>query len=222
MHVVVVGCGRVGSTVAHQLLEEGHEVVVIDRHQAALDRLGATFPGRTIVGVGFDRAVLELAGTTAASAVLAVTSGDNSNILIARVARETFGVERVVARIYDPRRAAVYERLGIPTVATVAWTAGRALHHVLPERSSPEWIDPTSRFVLVERRVPAGAAGRTVAELERAGNRIVLLTRAGSARIPSSDVAVQHGDLVHLVVPASADGDGPVAEPFGDGDGGVS
>jgi trk system potassium uptake protein TrkA len=204
MHVVVVGCGRVGSTVALELIEAGHDVVVIDKKSSAFDRLGEDFAGRTMVGVGFDRGLLTRAGVTAESAVMAVTSGDNSNILIARVARETFGVESVVARIYDPKRAAIYERLGIPTVASVAWTAGRALRHVLPGHESVDWIDPSSKFVLAERKVPAAAAGMTVAQVEESGAKVALLTRLGQAQVPTSTMLLQQDDLLHVVV-ASAD-----------------
>ena len=133
------------------------------------------FTGTTMTGVGFDRNVLARAGITEQGAVMAVTSGDNSNILIARVARETFGVERVVARIYDPKRAAIYERLGIPTVASVSWTSARALRHVLPDPGHSDWIDPTSTYALVERKVPAAAAGVSIGQLDEAGLRVALL-----------------------------------------------
>ena len=204
MHVVVVGCGRVGSTVARELVAAGHDVVVIDKRAGSLDRLGADFGGQAMVGVGFDRGVLQRARVTGESAVMAVTSGDNSNILIARVARETFGAERVVARIYDPRRAAIYERLGIPTVASVGWTAGRVLRLILPDAEAAEWTDPTSKYVLVERRVPEAAAGRPVAELEEAGGRSVLLTRLAKAQFPPPTMLVQQDDVLHVLV-SSAD-----------------
>jgi trk/ktr system potassium uptake protein len=207
MHVIVVGCGRVGSTVATELVAREHDVVVIDRRREAFRRLGPTFAGTTMTGVGFDRDVLSTAQITDKSAVMAVTSGDNSNILIARVARETFGVERVVARIYDPKRAAIYERLGIPTVATVAWTSARALRHVLPDLGASEWIDPTSTYALVERRVPAAAAGVSMAQLEAAGLRVALLTRAGAAHRPAESLLLQQDDLIHLLVPTDATGD---------------
>lgn len=203
MHAVVVGCGRVGSTVARELAEAGHDVVVIDKTAEAFARLGADFGGRMIAGVGFDRGILTKAGLGPDSAMLAVTSGDNSNILVARVARETFGVERVVARIYDPRRAKVYERLGIPTVATVAWTAGRAMRHILPDAEPVEWLDPTAKFALVEHRVPEQGAGRSVAALEESGAKVVLLTRYGESRMPEPTVLLQQDDLLHLVVDAS-------------------
>ena len=115
MHVVIVGCGRVGSSLARSLVADGHTVAVIDRRSQAFERLGPNFSGETFTGIGFDRDLLVRAGIERAEAVAAVTNGDNSNILVARVARETFGIERVVARIYDPRRAAIYQRLGIAT-----------------------------------------------------------------------------------------------------------
>ena len=207
MHVIVVGCGRVGSTVANELVARDHDVVVIDRRREAFRRLGSRFTGATMTGVGFDRDVLAAAGITEQSAVMAVTSGDNSNILIARVARETFGVERVVARIYDPQRAVIYERLGIPTVASVSWTSARALRHVLPDPGHSDWIDPTSTYALVERKVLAATAGVSIAQLDEAGLRVALLTRTGTARVPDKSLLVQQDDLVHLLVPADATGD---------------
>jgi trk system potassium uptake protein TrkA len=200
MHVIVVGCGRVGSTIARELAADGHEVVIIDRRSEAFRRLGSDFPGRTLTGIGFDRELLQTAGITEHSAVLAVTSGDNSNILIARVARETFGVSRVVARIYDPKRAVVYERLGIATVATVAWTAARAIRLVVPDPTATDWIDPTSQFALVERRVPGAAAGTTVGELAERGLCVTLLSRNGQARLAGPTTIVQQDDVVHIMI----------------------
>src|SRR4051812_30530131 len=147
MHVVIMGCGRVGSTLAHILEKQGHTVAVIDRNPEAFRRLGPDFEGRRITGVGFDRDTMHEAGVETAGAFAAVSSGDNSNIISARVARETFGVENVVARIYDPGRAEVYQRLGIPTVATVRWTADQILRRLLPHGAEPEWRGPTPRAV---------------------------------------------------------------------------
>ena len=200
MHIIVVGCGRVGSTVAGELNAMGHDVVVVDRRADAFRRLGAEFPGRTLTGVGFDKTTLTDAGITPDSAVLAVTSGDNSNILIARVARETFGVSRVVARIYDPRRARLYERLGIPTVASVAWTSARVMRAVLPHGTETEWQDPTASFALLERRVAASAAGISVAQLDASAGRVSLVTRNGSPTLPHEGMLLQEGDLVHVMV----------------------
>ena len=150
MHIVIMGCGRVGSTLAHILEDRDNTVAVIDRDPEAFRRLRSSFKGDRITGIGFDRAVLTQAGIERADAFVAVSSGDNSNIISARVARETFSVERVVARIYDPRRAEVYERLGIPTVATVRWTADQMLRKIVPEGGEPLWRDPTGQIVLAE------------------------------------------------------------------------
>jgi trk system potassium uptake protein TrkA len=203
MHVIVVGCGRVGSEVATNLASDGHDVIVIDRKVEAFRRLGEDFKGTTMVGVGFDRDVLIEAGISPDCAVAAVTSGDNSNILIARTSRETFGVKRVVARIYDPRRASIYERLGIATVASVAWTSARVLRHLLASESTSDWIDPSAKFTIVERRVPAAGAGISVSKLEAAAaGRVVVLGRFGEASIPSPAILLQEDDIVHVVIAA--------------------
>ncbi|MEQ1874004.1 MAG: TrkA family potassium uptake protein [Ilumatobacteraceae bacterium] len=203
MHVIVVGCGRVGSDVARNLVATGHDVVVIDRKAEAFRRLGDDFSGKTVVGVGFDRDLLAAAGITEQSAVAAVTSGDNSNILIARVAKETFGASHVVARIYDPRRASIYERLGIATVATVAWTSERVLRHLLSASTTPNWIDPSAKFTMVERRVPADVAGTSIASFEAAtSGRVALLHRFGETSIPAPATLLQEDDQLHVVIAA--------------------
>ena len=196
MHMIIVGCGRVGSSLARTLTESGHDVVVIDRNAAAFRRLGDDFIGSTLTGIGFDRNLLLEAGITPDSAVMAVTSGDNSNILIARVARELFGVQRVVARIYDPRRAAIYERLGIATVATVAWTSNRILQTVLPHQEKVEWTDPSSTYQLVERRITPALAGTAV---DTVSIHVALLCRTGAAQIPTGTTLLQETDLVHVL-----------------------
>ena len=150
MHIVIMGCGRVGSTLAHSLEGRGHSVAIIDQNPDAFRRLGPEFVGLTVTGVGFDRDVLVEAGIERADAFAAVSSGDNSNIISARLGRETFGVSRVVARIYDQRRAQVYERLGIPTVATVRWAADRMVRHLVPEGTVEVFRDPTSVVSIVE------------------------------------------------------------------------
>jgi trk system potassium uptake protein len=201
MHVIVVGCGRVGSSVALTLAGAGHEVVVVDRKPDAFRRLGDYFVGTTLVGVGFDRDVLTAAGITAESSVAAVTSGDNSNILIARVARETFGVSHVVARIYDPKRASIYQRLGISTVATVSWASERVLRFLTDSDASTAWIDPTGKFTLVERRVPPTAAGQSIAEFETVSRgRVALMGRFGDSSIPSPSTLLQEDDMLQVII----------------------
>lgn len=208
MHVVIVGCGRVGSALARELVEAGHTVAIIDRREEAFSRLDAGFTGQKIVGIGFDRDVLVSAGIQHADAVAAVTSGDNSNILIARVARENFGIERVVARIYDPQRAAVYQRLGISTVATVSWTTERVLRRILPPEAAVEWVDPSANVSLVERQIDAPNAGRKYTEIEESAKvRIVAISRLGKAMLLTPALVAQEGDLVYMAV-ASAEVDG--------------
>jgi trk system potassium uptake protein len=201
VHVVIVGCGRVGSSLAHSLVAVDHTVAVIDRNAEAFRRLGENFAGQIINGIGFDRDQLKLAGIERADAVAAVTSGDNSNILIARVARETFGIERVVARIYDPKRATIYQRLGISTVASVSWTSERVLRRLLPDEPAVEWVDPSAKLMLVERSVGASWAGSKLSVLEQSGLcRAAAVSRLGVSSLPSADLVLQQGDLLYLSV----------------------
>jgi len=200
VHVVVVGCGRVGSGLARAVEEQGHTVAVIDRRSTAFVRLGEGFQGRTLLGVGFDRDLLREAGIEEAGALAAVTNGDNSNILVARVARETFGIERVVARIYDPRRAAIYQRLGISTVATSLWTTERVMRRMLPDAPAVEWVDPSAKVSLVERSLGAGWAGHRLLDIERPSVRVMAVSRLGSAILASHELVVQEGDIVYLAV----------------------
>ena len=150
VHVVIMGCGRVGSSLAIELEAAGHTVSVIDQAREAFRRLGPNFKGRTVTGVGFDRDTLLEAGIQDADAFAAVSNGDNSNILAARVARETYGVHNVVARIYDPGRAEIYQRLGIPTVATVLWATDQILRRLAPEGSRSECRYATGMLELCE------------------------------------------------------------------------
>jgi trk system potassium uptake protein len=198
VHVVIVGCGRVGSTLGRELVSAGHTVAVVDRKAEAFSRLGESFTGQKIMGIGFDRDVLIEAGIQKAGALAAVTNGDNSNILIARVAREEFGIERVVARIYDPKRAEIYERLGIATVATVKWTSERILRRILPDLPAVEWTDPSAKVVLVERELPKVIVGTRVLSLDSAIARVVAIRRLGTAIIPTADTVVQEGDVAYV------------------------
>jgi trk system potassium uptake protein TrkA len=203
LHVVVVGCGRVGSGLATILEDLGHSVAVIDKASKAFRRLPEGFSGRTVVGVGFDRDLLRQAGIEEAGALAAVTSGDNSNIMVARTAREVFGLERVIARIYDPRRAAIYEKLGIPTIATVQWTTDRVLRRILPDVPATEWTDPSAQVVLVERPVAQSWAGRRLDDLDLGGlARVAALSRLGIGQVPPLDLVTQEGDVVYMTVSA--------------------
>jgi trk system potassium uptake protein TrkA len=201
VHFVIMGCGRTGSTLAQMVEVRGHTVAVVDQNPDAFRRLGSRFEGRRVVGLGFDRDTLLEAGIQDAYAFAAVSSGDNSNILAARVARETFGVAKVVARIYDPGRAEVYQRLGIPTVATVPWTADQMARRLLPVDATPEFRDASGTLVLAEVQVHLGWVGRRMASLDEATRgRVAYLTRLGEGLVPGPDTVYQEGDLVHIVV----------------------
>lgn len=199
MHIVIMGCGRVGSTLAHILEDRGNSVAVIDRDPEAFRKLRASFKGSRVTGVGFDRDVLIQAGITDADAFAAVSSGDNSNIISARVVREAFGIERVAARIYDPRRAEVYQRLGIPTVATVRWTADQMLRKLLPDGAEPLWRDPTGKIVLAEVAFSERWLGEKVKSVQAAGARIAFIDRLGEAMVPGPASVLQEGDVLHVI-----------------------
>jgi trk system potassium uptake protein TrkA len=199
VYVVVMGCGRVGSALAASLERLGHEVAVIDKDAQAFRRLGPDFQGRQVVGQGFHREVLVAAGTEKADAFAAVSSGDNSNIISARVARETFGIDRVVARIYDAKRAAVYERLGIPTVATVPWSTDRLMRMLMPDGVSSAWREPAGTVAILSLPLHEEWVGHSVKELEQATeSRVAFIVRFGTGVLPRPDTVVQHEDTVYV------------------------
>lgn len=196
-----MGCGRVGASLARSLEGMGHDVAVVDQNPASFQRLGSDFTGRRVAGVGFDRDTLLKAGIEDAHALAAVSSGDNSNILAARVARETFGVQHVVARIYDPDRAQVYQRLGIPTVATVRWTADQMLRRLLPQGLASEMADASGKIVIAEMAVDESWVGVSLTRVEElTGARVAYVTRLGEGMLPGRQTVHQEGDLLHLVI----------------------
>jgi len=196
-----MGCGRVGASLAQNLEEHGHSVAVIDQNPDAFRRLPPDFGGNKVTGLGFDRDTLTKAGIDDAFGFAAVADGDNSNILAARVARETYGIENVVARIYDPHRAEIYQRLGIPTVATVRWTALQVLRRLLPLGSTSEFVDSSGQVKLVQIDVHEGWVGRPLRALEDAsGARVAYLTRFGDGMLPGADTVLQENDTVHVLV----------------------
>lgn len=201
MHVVVVGCGRVGSGLALALASDGHSVAIIDKNRAAFRRfLPQDWSGQRVTGWGFDRDSLEQAGIRQAGALAAVTSGDNSNILSARIARETYEVENVVARVYDPRRASIYRRLGIPTVATVTWTTDQVRRRLFPTESAVEWSSSTGQLEMIEQILPATWAGRRLSGLDDGDRlRVVALNRGGQSQIVGDEVG-QEGDVLYILV----------------------
>jgi len=201
VHVVIMGCGRVGSTLAHEFEALGHSVAVIDQDPRSFSRLGPNYAGQQVTGMGFDRETLKEAGIERAAAFAAVSSGDNSNILAARVARETFTVERVVARIYDPDRAEIYSRLGIPTVGTVRWSADQMMRRLLPEGSRTDWVDGTGTVRLAQVSFHPGWVGSRLTRLEEAtGARAAFVDRFGSGVLPGTETLLQEGDVLHVLM----------------------
>jgi len=202
VHVIVVGCGRVGSGLAVELTDAGHSVAIVDKLSRSFRRLPAGWQGRKIVGYGFDRDHLEEAGAGDATALAAVTSGDNSNILCARIARETYDIPNVVARIYDPRRAEIFQRLGIPTVPTVAWTIDHVLRRMMPERCITLWSNSTGRLHLIEQPLPRDWAGHRLPPeaLHGEGIRVVAVTRTGMPALDVGELVAQEGDVLSLIV----------------------
>jgi len=202
MHIIVVGCGRLGAELAINLDQAGHSVAVIDKDRKGFQRyLPDRWSGRAVLGVGYDRSVLEQAGIADAGAFAAVTGGDNSNILAARIARETYEVEQVVARIQDPRRAVIYQRLGIPTVAAVAWATDQVMRRLLPDARPSEWTDATGNVSLIEIVLPFTWAGHKLAGIDEDDRfRLVAVTRGAVVHLATPDMVGQEGDVLHLLV----------------------
>ena len=201
MHVVIGGCGRVGSDLTVSLSRKGHTVSVVDKNPHAFERLPPGFEGQTLVGIVFDRETLEAAGIKEAGAFVAVTNGDNSNIVSARIAREHYSIDRVVARIYDPRRAEIYRRLGIPTVATVQWASAEIYDQLFHGIEHTELAIGDGDMVLLRLEVPKALAGQPVASLAVPGKALVVaIYRMGSASIPGPDMTFQEGDIAHVIV----------------------
>lgn len=209
MHAVIVGCGRVGAELARVLEGRGFTVSIIDKDESAFkERILPGFSGKQLVGVGFDRQILEEAGIREAQIFASVTRGDNTNIVSARIAKEHYNVDKVVALIYDPRRAQMYERLGISTVGTVAWATDQILARVMPTAESVEWTVGSGEVVVIGIPAPPPFIGRPIEDLRDPGKaRVVALTRFGSTQIPDVKTIVQEGDFLHLAVLRSALGE---------------
>ncbi|HET7481316.1 MAG TPA: TrkA family potassium uptake protein [Actinomycetota bacterium] len=201
MHVVIAGCGRVGSELATNLERLGHSVAVIDKNPKAFERLKPDFSGKKIIGIAFDREILEAAGIKEADAFAAVTSGDNSNIVCARVTREHYRTREVVARIYDPRRAQIYQRLGIQTVATVRWTTDQILRSLFPDEVPVEYTVDNGEVVVTGVPVSPNLIGKSATEVDLDGRRrVVAVSRFGIPRVPDPKMTLQEGDILHVSV----------------------
>jgi trk system potassium uptake protein TrkA len=201
MRVVILGCGRVGSELTLQLTRAGHEVTIIDKKLAAFDRLPPGFNARTIVGLGFDRDVLEEAGIKEADAFVAVSNGDNSNIVSARVALEHYHVPNVIARIYDPQRAEIYQRLNIPTVATTTWGVKQIMLMLTHPREEIKESLVGGDLFRMRVPVPDHLVGKSVSSLSAEGKILVGgVDRKGSGFLPVATSTFQQGDIVQLIL----------------------
>lgn len=201
MHTIIAGCGRVGSSLASNLERLGHSVAIVDKNAKAFERLKPDFAGKQIVGFVFDREVLEDADIERADAFASVTNGDNSNIVSARVAKEHYRVPHVVARIYDPRRAQIYQRLGIQTVATVRWTTDQILRSLLPEDVPVEYTVDNGEVVITAVPATGEIVGKRALELDlESRRRVVAVSRFGVPRVPDKDLTIQDGDIIHISV----------------------
>ncbi len=205
MKVIIGGCGRVGALLAARLDVQGHQVAVIDKDPDALRRLTRSFKGETVKGMVFDRDALTKAGIDRADAFVAVTSGDNSNVVSATIARDIYRVPKVVARIFDPRRAEIYRRLGIQTVSSVSWAANEILTLVEHQQLVRDLSLGGGEVQLVKISVPPRLIGRTIADLTMTGEALPFaVVRAGSSFIPSSHETLRDADIVEVAVVATA------------------
>lgn len=199
-----MGCGRVGATLAQSLENYGHSVAVVDQNPDSFRRLSPDFGGKKVTGIGFDRDTLIQAGIEDCYAFAAVSDGDNSNILAARVARESYGVHHVVARIYDTQRAEIYQRLGISTVATVRWTSDQVLRRMLPLGATDEYRDPSGNVRLSQIDVHPSWYGKSVAAIDaRTGARTAFVSRYGTGQLVDATTVLQEGDILHVLMHAA-------------------
>ena len=207
MHVVIAGCGRVGSFLAVSLEREGHSVAVIDKDPASFENLPGSFSGKRVKGLAFDRDALLEAGIEWADAFASVTSGDNSNIVSARIAREHFRVPRVITRIYDPRRAEIYRRMGIPTVSSVAWAAGRILTYLSHPELHTEFQFGNGEVELLRVEVPSQLWGRQASDLVVPGEiSVVSVLRGNRAYLATPGWVFEKGDVLYCAVVRESQG----------------
>ncbi|NLI04892.1 MAG: TrkA family potassium uptake protein [Actinomycetaceae bacterium] len=196
-----MGCGRVGATLAVRLEQRGHSVAIIDQDPDAFRRLPVDFEGQQVTGVGFDREALRQAGIEDASGFAAASSGDNSNIIAARVVRDTFGIDNVVARIYDSSRARIFNRLGIDTVAPAAWTADRMMHSLIALGPHTAFADSTHEVSLIWADLDDSWFGMECFDIERITRaRIAYISREDEAIFPTPTTVLQDGDKLAFLV----------------------
>jgi trk/ktr system potassium uptake protein len=205
MHILIMGCGRVGAALTVELAKAGHTVAIIDKRADAFDKLPPGFEAKRFVGLGFDREVLEEAGIKDADAFVAVSNGDNSNIVSARIAREHYHVPKVIARIYDPRRAEIYEKLDIPTIASVRWAASRIMFLLFHGQEEIKESFAGGSMLHLQRDIPDHLTGKPIESVESKGKvEVIAVERGGGAFIPVPGATFQQGDIAHFVVSTAA------------------
>jgi trk system potassium uptake protein len=205
MKIIIIGCGRMGAGLAQTLDQRGHQVVVVDKDPNASERLAPSLRDRSIAGIGFDRAVLLKAGVERADGLAAVTASDEANVVTARLARQVFHVPRMVARVYDPRKAEIYQRLGLQTISTTTWGVSRIAELLCYSELDTVFSLGNSQVELAEVDVPPLLAGRTVSELTMPGQvHVVGISRAGKTFLATTGTVFEAGDRAHLAVMTGA------------------
>lgn len=195
MNIIVVGCGRVGSQLATMLSVEGHNVVVIDKDEEAFRRLGGTFNGVTLVGLGFDEEVLEQAGVAEADAFAAVTNLDNTNLMAAEVARKIFGVHHVVARLYNPVRERTYQQLGLDYVCGTSLVAESLMEKI--KSGHGHHLKHIDEVEIVEFRASSEVEGKRVSDVEIDHRfRIFCVRRSKASHVPDDSMVLHEGDII--------------------------
>jgi trk system potassium uptake protein len=204
MRIIIIGCGRMGAGLAQTLMQRGHAVTVVDNDPAAFERLGPAFTGKIVAGVGFDRDILLQAGIERADGLAAVTASDETNAVTARLARQVFRVPRVVARLYDPRKAEIYRRLGILTISTTTWGIQR-IAELLCYADLDVVMSLSSEVDLVQVNIPPILVGRATQALSVPGEiHLVAIDRSGKTLLPTPETAFQEGDLIYIAVLAES------------------
>lgn len=201
MNIMIIGCGRTGSAIAAALVQRGHGVTVVDREPSAFERLGPGFRGATLAGEGLDREVLLAAGIDKVDGLAAVTASDEVNVVAGRVARQIFHVPKVVARLYDPRKAEIYRRLGLQTISPLEWGVNRIVELLCYWRLESHASLGSGEVDLVDAEIPSLLHGRTVQDLTVPGEvHVVALSRKGKTSLASLATELQEGDTAHLAL----------------------
>lgn len=205
MKVIIVGCSHMGAGLAMNLQDKGHEVTIIDRQEDAFKKLPSVFHGQTIVGFGIDKSVLEAANINRVDAVITSTDNDETNALLARIAKNEYRVPRVIARIYNPRKADIYQSFGIQTISPIMWGIQRVSELLSYNQLDCVWGPENGNVEMIRIETPSLLIGRPLRELESVGEiKVVTITRGNKAFIPVSGTVVEAQDVLYIVVATTA------------------